>query len=236
MNALQISSAPRKFRRQLVTNAVLASTIALTLSASATADTEQRVGKWHLLTTTTSFSTIGQDVSPRPSQAFPDRDAGHPNTSTSTYEDKINKIAMESGATPWDCNTADAPIATHACDFVDNVSVLQPNIHRIDFSITNHGGRGGIRFHVLQYQPIVTKQESPESDWIVGRSFIIEVPTATSATVIGTFRNSAVFFTPTAPLSAEDAKRFKLVETKRIPNDTDPIETLYRFQVLDPGP
>jgi hypothetical protein len=156
-----------------------------------------------------------------------DQDADHPGEYSGTYTDSVNKIVLQDPKT--DClNTG--PASTNACVFTTS-SATQDDDHNIRFTFRNWGGRCLMSVNMMVYPLIQVQYWSDLTPWSVGSPFIVTVPEdATSATVFGKLNGANIFFTPSDPLSQDDAKNFTLVDKKVI----DGFGTIYRFEINTP--
>jgi len=192
------------------------------------------VGKWFLQVVRFGWSEDRTLMDPLPTIGMGDQDADHPRE----YEgdvlspNRTTKIEVDP-TNNYICGPGDAPPQTNPCVFIDYVTFKQINDFKIHYHARNHGGRCVVSLLIYEREQIRVATNGPEQSWVMGRSFVVFVPSgAADATVIGKMGQNDIFFTPSAPLEGEDAKRFRLLDTKIV----DGIGTYYDFMVLDPYP
>ena len=194
----------------------------------------EEVGHWHLDTVVTDWDPVRRLMDPLPQFGMGDQTADNPRE----YEGDIvapndqTKIEFDPHNT-YLCGLGGAPAGTNPCVFVDWVSLFQITDQKIHYHARNHGGRCGISLLIYWRGLVKTAHSGPEQKWRKGASFLVFVPAnALDATVIGKMGEDDILFTPSKPLEGDDAKRFKLIQTKTV----DGIGTYYTFIVVNPFP
>ena len=199
-------------------------------AADATVQANQEVGRWHLEVVRQSWASDRHLMKPLPTVGMGDKDKDHPGEYEGNIADPNHKIDYENA---YGCGPGDAPPQTNPCAFVDYVNLTQIDDHTVHYHIRNHGGRGVISLHIFQHDPVKQTESGPDQPWILGASFVVMVPSdAVDSTVVGKMGANNIFFTPSSPLTGDDAKRFALIETKKI----DGVGTYYNFRVVNPYP
>jgi len=206
----------------------------LCLSQESIAQEHDR-GIWHLQTTHTG--PVGEAHILRIGGNFvwvhlDDQNAANPRTYAKDFSIPDDQVLDHLDNAPINC-AADVP-ASNGCVFIDYNQLSKLNDQTIHWMAKNHGGKCGYYLGIYTRDLGNHIENGPDNHWVEGKTFLVQVPQdVTSATVIGSFDGNAIMFSPKDPLSAEDAKRFKLLEKKNIPDDQHPIMTNYIYKVLE---
>jgi hypothetical protein len=192
------------------------------------------VGSWHLEIVRNGWSPTRTLMDPPPGIQMGDQDADHPREYEGDVATSDTSIKLE-----WDpgsaylCGPGDAPPQTNPCTFIDYVNLTQIGDQKIHYHARNHGGRCVVQLLIYQRLQVKVTEDLPQQSWVMGATFVVMVPAdAVDATVIGKMGPNDVFFTPSSPLSGDDATRFALVDTKQVVG----VGTYYSFRVVNPFP
>lgn len=195
-----------------------------------------QVGRWHLEVVTTGWDSTRRLMDPLFKFSMGDQDTDHPGE----YQGEVNapnpgyltKIEFDPSGV-FLCDPGDDPPQHNPCSFVDYVNLYQISDQQIHYHARNHGGRCEISLLIYWRGQVKVTTATPEQAWKKDVSFLVFVPTnAVDATVIGKMGDNDILFTPSVPLEGDDAKRFKLIQTKLI----DGVGAYYTFIVVDPFP
>jgi len=203
-------------------------------AASQSFEPGQEVGVWHLVVVVDGWSTEKKLMDPLPAFQMGDQDASHPREYANdiTSPNAQTKIEFDP-ANEYIVGLGDAPAETNPGAFIDYVTLSQISDQKIHYHARNHGGRCVVSLLIYKRAQIKISRDTNTSTWTMGGTFVVFVPQeAVDATVIGKMGNDDIFFTPSNPLSGDDAKRFKLVDTKVV----DGVGTYYSFKVINPAP
>jgi hypothetical protein len=194
----------------------------------------QEVGHWYLEMVKTDWSSTRSLLDPAPTFELGDQDADRPREYEGVVNSPGNTVKIEFGPGPvFHCSPGDAPAETNPCAYIDYVNLTQISDQKIHYHARNHGGRCVATLVIYKRDQVKVTQQTRQQSWIKGASFLVMVPEdVVDATVIGKMGPSDIFFTPSIPLTGDDARRFKLSQSKHI----DGVGTYYSFIVVDPFP
>jgi hypothetical protein len=188
------------------------------------------VGVWHLEIVRNGWSPVRRFMNPLPGFQMNDTTADHPQVYTGTVSQGDKKLSFDDANSSFICT---AGPENNPCAFVDFVHLTQINDNNVRYDAKNHGGRVFITLKIYEQELVKLVEKSADTNWVMGASFLVFVPhDAIDSTVVGKMGQNDIFFTPSKPLTGDDAVRFKLIETKDIPG----VGTYFTFRVVDPFP
>ncbi len=159
-----------------------------------------------------------------------DRTADNPQTYSGSVALSGKKLSFDNADNSFICTPGPE---NNPCAFVDFVHLTQIDDSHIRYDAKNHGGRVFITLKIFVQDTVKLVDKSPEKKWIMGASFLVFVPyDAVDATVVGKMGENDIFFTPSKPLTGDDAVRFRLIESK----DVTGVGVYYTFRVVNPFP
>ncbi|WGS01622.1 hypothetical protein MTX26_12720 [Bradyrhizobium sp. ISRA443] len=188
------------------------------------------VGTWHLEIVRNGWSDQRVLMDPLPGFPMNDRTAEHPETYSGSVVAADKKLSFDNADSSFICSPGPE---NNPCAFVDFVHLTQIDDHHVRYDAKNHGGRVFITLKIFQQQALKLVDKSDEKNWVMGASFLVFVPSdALDATVVGKMGANDIFFTPSKPLTGDDAVRFKLIDSKDIAG----VGSYYTFRVVNPFP
>jgi hypothetical protein len=194
----------------------------------------QQVGDWHLDIVTTAWSSTRLPYStPATYIGMGDQSKNSPRDYQGEIDAPNSQTKLEFD-TPVQYTCVAGVAASNGCAFIDFINLVQLSDQKITYTARKHGGRCGVTLRIYQRSLVNESVSGNDQPWIMGKSFLVFVPAnAIDATVVGTLGGNAVFFTPSDPLTGDDAKRFAVDQpAKSIPG----VGTYYSFRVVNPNP